>query len=112
MTRNARTLTFPALAVAAALALPVAGFAPPAFADCPPGTQIDDSTADWARDQFRQAGYEDVAELEKGCDNYWHGVAMTGDQQQRVVVSPDGEVMKEGGEGPPPRSRVIDGPEM
>ena len=32
----------------------------------------------------------------KGCDNFWHGVAVKDGQQTRIVVSPEGEVRPEG----------------
>ncbi|MBI1181720.1 MAG: hypothetical protein GC201_14305 [Alphaproteobacteria bacterium] len=98
-------LAAPALALAALMAAPAAGIVSPAQAACGPGDHINGSSASWARQKFQEAGYGKVTDLKKGCDNYWHGIAMTsGGQQQRVVVSPDGNVMKEGGDGAAPQA--------
>jgi hypothetical protein len=68
----------------------------PAWAGCSPGDRIDGSTAADAKRQIEAAGYEQVRDLKKGCDNYWHGQAMQGGVPVRVVLSPDGQVMKDG----------------
>jgi hypothetical protein len=77
-----------------ALALGVA--AGPARAACAPTDRIDGSTADDARRQIAAAGYEQVRDLRKGCDNYWHGQAMKDGVPVNVVLSPQGEVMIDG----------------
>ncbi|MGE0117804.1 MAG: PepSY domain-containing protein [Dongiaceae bacterium] len=77
-----------------ALALGMA--AGPAWAACAPTDRIDGSTADDARRQITAAGYEQVRDLRKGCDNYWHGQAMRDGVPVNVVLSPQGEVMTEG----------------
>jgi hypothetical protein len=68
----------------------------PALAACLPGAKIDKSTAAQARTKMEKAGYRQVHDLKKGCDNYWHGLATKDGKQTRVVVSPQGEVMPEG----------------
>ncbi|MDE2229588.1 MAG: PepSY domain-containing protein [Alphaproteobacteria bacterium] len=64
--------------------------------NCDPGDKIDSSTAPQAMKKMEAAGYSQVHDLMKGCDNYWHGQAMKGGQPTRVVLSPAGQVMQEG----------------
>jgi hypothetical protein len=82
------------------LALPatvgLVGSTAPAYAACDPGTKIDKSTAAEARSEMQKAGFTKVRDLKKGCDNYWHGVAMKGGKETHVVAAPDGKVMTEG----------------
>ena len=68
----------------------------PAFAGCDPEDRIDRSTAAEARHKFEQAGFTNVRELHKGCDNYWHARATKDGWDSYVVLSPQGEVMREG----------------
>ena len=68
----------------------------PAWAGCSAGDRIDGTTADQAKHQIVAAGYSQVSGLKKGCDNYWHGIAMKDGASVGVVVSPTGEVMTEG----------------
>jgi hypothetical protein len=68
----------------------------PAHAACEPGTKIDKSTVADARKEMQKAGYTDIHDLKKGCDNYWHGVATKDGKQTHVVAAPDGKVMPEG----------------
>jgi hypothetical protein len=77
----------------AALIMLAAG---PAWAGCSPGDKIDGSTADEAKHKIEAAGYTQVSDLKKGCDNYWHAIAMKDGASVGVVVSPQGEVMTEG----------------
>lgn len=49
-------------------------------------------------------------DLKKGCDNYWHAVALRNGKQDEIVLSPQGKVALEGmsriaaeGETFPPR---------
>ncbi len=79
-----------------ALAAVVMLAAGPAWAGCSPGDKIDGSTADQARHKIEAAGYTQVSDLKKGCDNYWHAIAMKDGASVGVVVSPTGEVMTEG----------------
>ncbi len=64
--------------------------------NCAPEDKIDRSTLPQARQKIEAAGYTQVKNLLKGCDNYWHGVAMKGGQEVHVVLSPQGQVMQEG----------------
>src|SRR5262249_46632468 len=48
----------------------------PAWAGCMAGERIDGTTADQAKRKIEAAGFTDVRDLSKGCDNYWHGEAM------------------------------------
>jgi len=68
----------------------------PAWAGCPADDKIDNTTADQAKHKILAAGYTNVADLKKGCDNYWHGVAVKDGATVDVNVSPSGEVMTEG----------------
>ena len=68
----------------------------PAWAGCAPTDRIDGTTADMAKQRIEQAGYNHVTDLSKGCDNYWHAIAMKNGASVGVVVSPTGEVMTEG----------------
>jgi len=68
----------------------------PAYAICMPGDRIDGTTANDALRRFSAAGYPSVHDLKKGCDNYWHGVAVRDGNQIRVVLAPSGQVLQEG----------------
>jgi hypothetical protein len=63
---------------------------------CWAGHVIDGSTAEDARRAMTAAGYQQIHDLRKGCDNFWHGQAMKNGTPVRIVMSPDGEVMLEG----------------
>ncbi|MGH6968136.1 MAG: hypothetical protein ACREEL_06865 [Stellaceae bacterium] len=64
--------------------------------NCTPEDKIDSSTLPQAKKKMEAAGYTQVKDLRKGCDNYWHGIAMKGSSEVRIVLSPAGEVMQEG----------------
>jgi len=81
----------PGFAALAALLL----LSAPAWAACSPNDRIDGTTADQAKRQIEAAGYEQVGDLKKGCDNYWHGRAMQDGAPVNVVLFPDGQVWKE-----------------
>jgi hypothetical protein len=68
----------------------------PALAACMAGDHIDSSTAQQAAVKMEHAGYTQVHDLRKGCDNYWHAIAMGNGTQDEIVLSPDGSVMLEG----------------
>jgi hypothetical protein len=72
--------------------------APPveAAGACPPGDRIDSSTAEQAKRKFEKAGFSSVKELHKGCDNFWHTVAVKDGKRVRAVLSPQGEIVLEG----------------
>lgn len=64
--------------------------------NCSPEDKIDNSTLPQAKKKMEAAGYTQVKNLMKGCDNYWHGIAMKGGSEIRIVLSPQGQVMQEG----------------
>lgn len=67
-----------------------------AGAACDAEDKIDKSTAADARKKIEGAGYRKVANLKKGCDNYWHATAEKNGTAVFVVLSPQGEVIEEG----------------
>ncbi len=67
-----------------------------ASAACSAGDRIDGTTADYAKGKFEAAGYAQVRDLTKGCDNFWHGKAMKDGVDVNVLLTPNGEVMQEG----------------
>ncbi len=67
-----------------------------ASAACSAGDRIDGTTADYAKGKFEAAGYAQVRDLKKGCDNFWHGKAIKDGVDINVLLTPDGEVMQEG----------------
>jgi hypothetical protein len=79
----------------AALTLAVA-VSQSASAACSASDKIDGTTADYAKSKFEAAGYAQVRDLTKGCDNFWHGRAMKDGVNVNVLLTPDGEVMQEG----------------
>jgi len=81
-------------ALALGLAAPMMG-ASVAYAGCTHGERIDGSTASDAQRKIKAAGYTNVTDLTKGCDNFWHGKANQGANRVGVVLSPAGEVMVE-----------------
>lgn len=78
------------LAPAQAAELPPIACSPEALA------KIDDSTAADAREAMMEAGYTQIADLKKGCDNYWHARAVKDGQPAGVLRAPDGQVRPEG----------------
>jgi hypothetical protein len=84
-------------ALAALAALPNHSVIAVAHAGCMAGDRIDNTTANEARHRIEAAGYRGVHDLFKGCDNYWHSTAMKDGQQVFVGVSPQGEILPEGG---------------
>lgn len=62
---------------------------------CHFGEVIDGSTADDARSKIEAAGFIDVHDLKKSCDNFWHGKAILSGRAVNVVLTPDGRVMLE-----------------
>jgi hypothetical protein len=68
----------------------------PAEAACGPGDRINSSTATQAKAEMQKAGFRDIHDLKKGCDNDWHGTATKNGQETHVVATADGNVMREG----------------
>jgi hypothetical protein len=64
-------------------------------AACEASDKIDKTTVEDARKIIEKAGYLQVRQLRKGCDNFWHGTATKDGAVVSVVVSPQGEVMTE-----------------
>jgi hypothetical protein len=64
--------------------------------NCAPTDKIDGSTAADARKKMEAAGFTDVTQLYKGCDNVWHGQARANGNAVNVMVGPDGVVRQEG----------------
>lgn len=64
--------------------------------NCAPEDKIDNSTLPQAKKKMEAAGYTQVKDLRKGCDNYWHASAMRGGSEVFIVLSPAGQVMQEG----------------
>jgi hypothetical protein len=104
-TRDTLFLKTVLLAIALAIATAVL-MAPPNTADaqdttsqptnnCAAGEQIDNSTAEQARQKLEAAGYSDITGLNKGCDNVWHAQARSGGNMVNVMVAPDGSVNQE-----------------
>ncbi len=67
-----------------------------AYAGCEAGTKIDRSTANDARRKIMAAGYKDVGDLKKACDNFWHAKAMKDGAPVRVALAPSGQIYPEG----------------
>jgi hypothetical protein len=95
MTTISRALAAPALAVALLAGMPATSLVGTAHAACEAGDHINGSTAQWAADKAKQAGYTQISMEKKGCDNYWHGLGSKDGQQGRFVVAPDGSVTPE-----------------
>jgi len=71
--------------------------APILLADCEAGVKIDGTTVEQTKKRIEAAGYTQVKDLKKGCDNVWHGTAVNKDGVGgNVMVTPQGEVMPEG----------------
>lgn len=80
-----------AVALIALLAL-----AAPARAACDPEDKPDKTTATDTKKKLEAAGFRQVADLKKGCDNVWHGSAVGKDGAKvGVIVSPQGQIMLE-----------------
>ena len=92
-------LTVLAVSLGIAMATNFIAFPPviaPAHAACEPGERIDSSTADQARRKIMAAGYVNVHDLYKGCDNVWHGIATMNGKEGRVALEPNGKIYPEG----------------
>ena len=80
------------LAIAAAATPPLVSHA---IAGCEPGERVDASTADDARKKMMAAGYRDLHDFKKGCDNVWHAQGTKNGKTVNVVLLPNGHVMEE-----------------
>jgi hypothetical protein len=87
-----------AAALLALAALPRAATVPgPALAagNCDPGDKPDNSTAADAKKKLEAAGFTQVRDLKKGCDNVWHAKAVKGTQAVNVALTPQGQAFVE-----------------
>lgn len=84
-----------ALLGSAAMAQDAAPAPPVPGPGCHFGEVVDGSTADDARSKIEAAGFAEVRDLKKSCDNFWHGKAMLSGRAVNVVLSPGGKVMLE-----------------
>lgn len=94
-----RSASFDLAAVAAFVALSVAPLSPfvhSAQAACDAGDRIDRSTVADAQKMIGSAGYGRASELKKSCDNFWHGKVLKDGQEIRVVLTPQGQIIREG----------------
>lgn len=87
-------------AAAALVALIAAGAAidmPAAIAagNCDPDDKLDNSTAADAKKKLEAAGYGQVRELKKGCDNVWHAKAVKDGAAVNLALSPNGQIRRE-----------------
>lgn len=83
------------IGLAATLLLPLAYVVTPAMAACEQGQVLDGTTVAGTRAKIIAAGFTDVRDLRKGCDNFWHAKAMKDGVETGVVVTPDGRVLTE-----------------
>ena len=81
------------LALTTVAAVPIAGIA---YAACSPGDVINGTTAGDAARRIESAGYVQVQDLAKSCDNAWHGTALLNGTRVRVVWTGEGRVLTEG----------------
>lgn len=84
-----------------ALAVITIGFGPQILreahaSECAAVDKIDASTADMARKKMERAGFRQIHDLTKGCDNFWHGKATKDGAAVTIVLSPQGQVTTEG----------------
>jgi hypothetical protein len=63
---------------------------------CEAGVRIDRTTVGDAKKKIEAAGYRQVRDLKKGCDNVWHATAVKDGNDVHVAVTPHGEVLPEG----------------
>lgn len=68
----------------------------PSQPGCHYGEVVDGTTADDAKRRIEAAGYTNVINLKKSCDNFWHGRASMNGVATNVLVTPDGRVRPEG----------------
>ena len=81
------------LALSAATMAPVADIA---YAACSASDVINATTANDAVRRIESAGYTQVQDLSKSCDNAWHGTTVLNGTRLRVVWTGEGRVLTEG----------------
>jgi hypothetical protein len=67
-----------------------------AWAACETSEKVDKTTVEETRKRLEQAGYKNIRNWRKGCDNAWHATAIKNGTAVNVAVLPDGHVVKEG----------------
>ncbi len=67
----------------------------PAWAACEPDEKLDKTTVDTTRQLLTKAGYKNIHDFRRGCDNTWHVKATKDNTEQNVVVLPDGTITTE-----------------
>jgi hypothetical protein len=67
-----------------------------AASECTANDKIDGSTAATVTKKMESAGFLQVRDLKKGCDNFWHGVATKDGSETHVGLTPQGQVRSEG----------------
>jgi hypothetical protein len=78
------------------IAISVAPLAGIAYAACSASDIINSTTASDAARRIESAGYTQVQDLAKSCDNAWHGTALLNGTRTRVVWTGEGQVLTEG----------------
>jgi|LakMenEpi03Aug12_release.lakeMendotaPanAssembly.Ray.scaffolds.fasta_scaffold3893863_1 hypothetical protein len=63
---------------------------------CDPGDRIDGSSTESAREKLNKAGFTQVTQLKKACDNFWHSRAMKDGKPVNVLLTPTGQAVIEG----------------
>jgi len=92
----------PFVTMVAMTILAAATFLPPtaqdarAASECTADEKIDGSSAEAAKKKMEAAGFHQIRDLQKGCDNFWHGTADKDGAPVNVVLSPQGQIMIEG----------------
>jgi hypothetical protein len=94
--RSRNSLVVLAAAFALLAVAPAPRFIGVARAGCDAGDRIDKTTAGETKKKLEAAGYKQVSDLMKGCDNTWHAKAMKDGAPARVAVSSSGQIMPEG----------------
>lgn len=80
-----------------ALTMPAGAQQTNQLANCDSGDRIDGTTAAQTKKKVEAAGFSQVRDLTKGCDNFWHGVAVSKDGTSiNVLITPDGQVKQDG----------------
>lgn len=66
------------------------------IAGCFSEEKIDGSSLSSAKKKMEMAGFGEIRDLKKGCDNFWHATSVREGEQINIVLSPQGQVMVEG----------------
>jgi len=94
------SIKFVVILAASALFAAPAAFAQvktaPPSPGCDPGDRIDGVTLESAREKLNKAGFLQVTQLKKACDNFWHSRAIKDGKPVNVLLTPTGQAMIEG----------------